>query len=95
MTATTIIFVVSPEDAKDVDAWFSSTRPDMNNLQRIAQEEILAAGQNLALAILRSVPRCADRSAAIRKVREATATAVEGIVSEAGAYLNRSSIRNG
>lgn len=36
---------------------------------------VRAAGKSLALTILNAVPKCADRTAAIRKVREAVMTA--------------------
>jgi hypothetical protein len=38
-------------------------------------QELREAGRHLANTILRTVPKCADRTAAIRKVREAIMTA--------------------
>jgi hypothetical protein len=40
---------------------------------------VRSAGKTLALTILNAVPKCADRTAAIRKVREAVMTANAGI----------------
>lgn len=44
--------------------------------------DIRARGFQLALAIMRHCPACADRSAAIRKVREAVMTANAAIALE-------------
>lgn len=81
-----VTFPVSPEDMADVDRWFKADRSNLLPKQAEALSSLAVAGKTLALAILRNVPKCADRSAAIRKVREATTTAMEGVVHERGAY---------
>lgn len=48
-------------------------------------EAVRSAAKNLAAAILGACPACADRSAAIRKVREAVMTANASIALEAEA----------
>lgn len=53
--------------------------PPITAEQSRAYATIRAAGKTLALAILQSVPKCADRTAAIRKVREAVMTANAGV----------------
>lgn len=49
-------------------------------LQRSRLQSLQAAAMNLGLAIQNCVPPGADRSAAMRKVREAMMTASAGIV---------------
>lgn len=56
-----------------IENWFvyHPATPD----QAAKYEAIRAAGKNLALTIVASAPDSADRNAALRKVREAVATA--------------------
>lgn len=53
--------------------------PEGSSHKTRAYATIRAAGKTLALTILQSVPKCADRTAAIRKVREAVMTANAGV----------------
>lgn len=92
--AETILFLVSNEDRDYLDRWFGP-RSVETELQAVAIGQINTKAKELCLTILRSVPKCADRSAAIRKIREATGTVIEAVFHEEGAYLNRTPIRNG
>lgn len=95
MSHQTIIFPVSKEDCEDIEKWFGPPNPAMTSVQDMAVNEINAGARSFCGAILRSIPKCADRSAAIRKVREAALTAVHAVIVEKGAYVNRTPIRNG
>lgn len=53
--------------------WFQYHAPTPEQLPLL--QEIRDAGKNLADVIARNTPICADQSAAIRHVREATMTA--------------------
>lgn len=77
-------FPISEFDAKDIDKWF--TDHDWNTAQGESAARIEEAGKFLAITISANVPRCADRSAAIRKTREAVTTAIEGVRCEGPAY---------
>lgn len=66
-------------DAERIDIAFTYQRPD----DRFRQYAVVrAAGKTLALAILNAAPKCADRTDAIRKVREAVMTANAAIALE-------------
>lgn len=95
MTARTIIFPVSDEDCEQLDKWFNLAQQDTNELQDIAISEITDAAEAFCYAILSSLPKCADRSASLRKVREIVHTATAAVFTEQGAYINRTPIRNG
>lgn len=56
-----------------VEELFTYHAPDFSQQQQYAQ--VRAAAKTLALTILGACPPCADRSDAIRKVREAVMTA--------------------
>jgi Xaa-Pro aminopeptidase len=58
---------------KDVEHWFTYHKPTEDQLPKY--EAIRTAGKALAEAIRQNCPDSADRSAAIRKVREAVMTA--------------------
>jgi hypothetical protein len=60
-------------EAEKIEVAFTYQPPFPGSEERYAQ--MRAAGKALALAILNSAPRCADRTDAIRKVREAVMTA--------------------
>lgn len=60
-------------DAERIDIAFTYQRPDEDRFRQYAV--VRAAGKTLALAILNAAPKCADRTDAIRKVREAVMTA--------------------
>ena len=62
---------------RELDNQFTYHAPKKDQVSRYS--EIREAGLDLAAAIYRCVPGCADRSAAIRKVREAVMTANAGI----------------
>lgn len=57
----------------DLDDIFTYHAPEPGQPEQYAA--IRAAGKNLAAVILANTPRCADQTAAIRKVREACFTA--------------------
>ena len=60
-----------------IDNWFQYHKPDGNQAERYG--ELREAGGTLARAIVKLVPAGADRTAALRKVREAIMTANAGI----------------
>ncbi len=60
-------------DAESLDWVFDYHRP--NDEQRKMYDDVRVAAKNMARVIFESCPACADRSAAIRKVREAMFTA--------------------
>lgn len=70
-------------EAEEIDIAFTYQRPDEDKYRTYAG--VRAAGKALALAILNAAPKCADRTSAIRKVREAVmdanaAIALEGLI---------------
>jgi len=67
-------------DAERIDIAFTYQRPDDDRFRQYAV--VRAAGKTLALAILNAAPKCADRTDAIRKVREAVMTANAAIALE-------------
>lgn len=83
------LFPLRPEDHRDIEKYFNTDSDLWNDAQANAAESILVAGKSLALTILRNVPSCADRSAAIRKVRETVSTALDAVSCEAGAYASK------
>jgi hypothetical protein len=64
---------LTPAEQLALDDVFSYHAPDAAQIE--AFPPIRAAAKELARAILQNAPPCADRSAAIRKVREAVMTA--------------------
>jgi len=60
-------------EAERLEIAFTYQRPDDDRFRSYAV--VRAAGKALALAILNAAPKCADRTDAIRKVREAVMTA--------------------
>ena len=58
---------------QNLDWVFDYHRP--NDEQRKMHDDVRAAAKNMVTVIIESCPACADRSAAIRKVREAMFTA--------------------
>ncbi len=83
------IFPRSHEDEADLARWFPKDEPELTPLQRSAKALVSGCAYGFSMMILRCLPRCADRTAAIRKVREATETAFAGIRAERGAYVDR------
>jgi hypothetical protein len=65
---------------EQLDNWFVYHAPKEG--QPAAYEELRAAGKAFAEAIVRLTPASADQTAAIRKVREAVATANFAIACE-------------
>lgn len=57
----------------DLENWFTYHAPNADDKDKYVK--IRAAGYALALMIFENTPECADRSSAIRKVREAVMTA--------------------
>jgi hypothetical protein len=66
-------FHVSDADLAKVDNWF--TYHPATPEQADAYARIRLAGRSLAVAILADTPTSADQTVALRKVREAVATA--------------------
>ena len=64
---------MTPEETKALVDVFSYHAPTSDQIPKY--EAIRAAGLVLATAIGESCPKCADRSAALRNVREAVMTA--------------------
>lgn len=58
---------------QDIDNWFSYHAPQGTQQQRY--EILRAKARELALLILHNVPESADKTAAIRKLRECVMTA--------------------
>lgn len=83
------IFKVEKHDLDDVDAWFCDYNRPMTDLQKQAVSSISQAGKVLVLTMLRNIPKCADRSAAIRKVRESVSTAIEGVTLGVDSYIRQ------
>lgn len=67
-------------EAERLEIAFTYQRPDDDRFRTYAG--VRAAGKALALAILNAAPKCADRTDAIRKVREAVMTANAAIALE-------------
>lgn len=83
-TATSGYMTVGParpvemmSDEEVLDVLFTYHKPEPDQIPRY--NEIREAGKHLARAILRDTPKCADQTAAIRKVREAVMTASAAI----------------
>lgn len=70
---------MGPTEA-DLDRWFTYHAPDDAQIE--AYQTLRARGAALAHAILTCCPPSADRTAAIRKVREAIMTANAAIACE-------------
>lgn len=62
-----------PDTSDWLDEVFTYHAPD--GVQAAAYAAIREAGKTFAATLVANVPRCADRTAAVRKVREAVATA--------------------
>lgn len=65
---------IQKESLVDIENWFSYY-PPKNDEQIRAYEQIREAGKLFAIVINQSTPKCADQTAAIRKIREAVMTA--------------------
>jgi hypothetical protein len=66
-------------DEEVIEQAFTYHPPEGSSSRTRAYASIRAAGRSFALVILQSLPKCADRTAAIRKVREAVMTANAGV----------------
>lgn len=64
----------------DLDKWFVYHPPTADQAERYAR--IRATARSFAAVIIALTPRCADQTAAIRKVREAVMTANAAIACE-------------
>jgi hypothetical protein len=60
-------------DKNDLEQWFTYHAPTEE--QKVSYQRIREAAKDLSLVILEECPHVPDTSAAIRKVREAVATA--------------------
>lgn len=89
MSKLPLIFPPSDSDSADLAKWFPVVEPEMTSLQRVARATILAQGYTLATIIQRNLPKCADRGAAIRQLRDCVSTALAGIAAERGAYVEK------
>jgi len=67
-----------PDIVDEIENWFEYHPPTGEDQIR-AYGNIRKAGKEFALAIARNVPNCADRTAAVRKIREAVMTANAGL----------------
>lgn len=65
-------------DLAKLEDWFTYHKPEGDQVDRLLV--VRSAGMELARAIVLACPACADRSAALRKVREAVMTANASIV---------------
>lgn len=76
------VFLYIPTDAElaEVDAQFTYQKPRENQIPRY--QDVRELGRAFALSVLRNCPPSADRSAALRKIREAVATANSAIALE-------------
>ena len=70
--------MLTPEDESDVEYLFRYHTPSEEAVSRM--KDIRSAAYELALQIMHNCPKCADRSAAIRHLREAVMTANASIV---------------
>lgn len=61
-----------------IDTVFAGGRP-LSETETVGYKEIYASAKNFALTITKHTPKSADQSVALRKVREATFTAVGAI----------------
>ena len=68
-------------DPKDIDNTFSYHAPSGDQPARY--EAIRAAAKAFALVLVQNTPKCADQTAAIRKLRESVMTANAAIALEA------------
>lgn len=66
---------ISPE--QQIEAWFTSHGQSEDQQNR--SQSIREAGKAFALAILKNTKQSADQTAALRKVREASFTAISAI----------------
>lgn len=73
---------LSPEEKTLLKSWF--TPQTTTSKQQARHQMIRGFGWELAEAIMRNVPNGPDRSAALRKVREAVMTANAGIACGGG-----------
>lgn len=73
-------YVNTPEVIQEIDNWFTyhETKPDQLDRYVLLRE----SAKRFAKEILAYVPPCADRSAAIRKLRECIMTANAAIACE-------------
>lgn len=79
---------MSTQDEDDLFRWFGLRNEALSFHQKAASKNIRDEGLSLALVIQTNLPKCADRSAALRKLREVVQTALMGIESERGAYTD-------
>lgn len=68
-----IEYPVTEQSAKEIDSWFKYHSPKGDQSDRYAT--IRAVAHGFALVIVKSCPPCADRTAALRKLREVVMTA--------------------
>ena len=83
------IFPHSEQDAADIERWFADESPELTPLQERARSNIRVTARVLAMTIQRNLPRCKDRSVAIRQLREAILTALAAVENERGAYVDK------
>jgi hypothetical protein len=83
------IFPPSEQDSEDIKKWFRMPGEELTPLQKQAHASIMTAGRVFAMSIQRNLPRCADRGAALMRIREAMERAFMGIASERGAYVDK------
>lgn len=64
---------MSPEEREQLDNWFMYHQPTPDQLPKY--EALRAAAKLFAVAIVENCPPSADRTVALRKLRESTMTA--------------------
>lgn len=77
---------ITEEEMAEVEEQFIYHAPT-GDKQLEAYAAVRARGKELAVCILNTVPPCADRTAAIRRVREAVMTANAAIALHPTAYV--------
>jgi hypothetical protein len=73
--------MITEEEREQLNEWFRYHSPTKE--QQEALDRLNAAALELCKAIMETTTPCADRSAAVRQVREAKMTAAAAIVSPA------------
>lgn len=68
-----IEYALTEQVAKEIDSWFNYHRPKGDQSERY--EVIRSLAKGFAIIIVKSCPPCADRTAALRKLREVVMTA--------------------
>lgn len=71
---------MTDQEKTQIDNWFTCRELNENQAER--HHYLLVSARQLAIAIMSNAPGCADRSAALRQLRECVATATAAITQE-------------